>query len=70
MAIVLTIVLIAAPVGMQRYASYLEEQDWTVTATHLSTANQAARQYIKDDYDTQLPPCCWWPREGHSQRSG
>jgi len=54
MAIVLTIVLIAAPVGMQRYASYLEEQDWTVTATHLSTANQAARQYIKDNYDTLL----------------
>lgn len=54
MAIVLTIVLIAAPVGMQRYASYLEEQDWTVTATHLSTTNQAARQYIKDNYDTLL----------------
>lgn len=54
MAIVLMIVLIAAPLGMQRYASYLEEQGWTVTATHLSTANQAARQYIKDNYDTLL----------------
>lgn len=54
MAIVLTIVLIASPIGMQRYASFLEEQEWAVTATHLSTVNQAARQYIKDNYDTLL----------------
>lgn len=54
MAIVLAIVLLAAPIGMQRYARFLEEQDWTVTATHLSTVNQAARQYVKDNYDTLL----------------
>lgn len=52
MGIVLGIVLIAAPIGMQRYASFLEEQGWTVTATHLSTVNQAARKYVKDHYDT------------------
>ncbi|HDO7154532.1 TPA: shufflon system plasmid conjugative transfer pilus tip adhesin PilV [Klebsiella pneumoniae] len=54
MSIVLAIVLLAAPIGMQRYASFLEEQGWTVTATHLSTVNQAARKYVKDNYDTLL----------------
>ncbi|UJT80919.1 shufflon system plasmid conjugative transfer pilus tip adhesin PilV (plasmid) [Edwardsiella piscicida] len=54
MGIVLTLVLIAAPIGLQRYSTFLEEQGWAVTATHLSTVNQAARQYIKDNYGTLL----------------
>ncbi|PKH19399.1 shufflon system plasmid conjugative transfer pilus tip adhesin PilV [Enterobacterales bacterium CwR94] len=54
MSIVLAIVLIAAPIGMQRYASFIEEQSWTVTATHLSTASVAGRNYVRDNYDTLL----------------
>lgn len=54
MAIVLGIVLIAAPIGLERYSNYLEEQTWNATATHLSTVSQGARRYIKDNYDTLL----------------
>jgi Bacterial shufflon protein, N-terminal constant region len=54
MAMVLGIVMIATPVGMERYANYLDEQNWTITATHLGTVNQGARQYIQDNYDTLL----------------
>lgn len=54
MALVLGIVLIATPVGMERYANYLDEQNWTTTATHLGTVNQGARKYIQDNYDTLL----------------
>ncbi|MBC3215333.1 shufflon system plasmid conjugative transfer pilus tip adhesin PilV, partial [Serratia fonticola] len=54
MAIVLAIVLIAAPIGLERYSDYMEEQTWVVTATHLSTVSQGARRYVKDNYDTLL----------------
>lgn len=54
MAMVLGIVMLAAPVGMERYANYLDEQNWTTTATHLGTVNQGARKYIQDNYDTLL----------------
>ncbi|MGL5384695.1 MAG: shufflon system plasmid conjugative transfer pilus tip adhesin PilV [Serratia sp. (in: enterobacteria)] len=54
MAIVLGIVLIAAPIGLERYSDYVEEQTWVVTATHLSTVSQGARRYVKDNYDTLL----------------
>ncbi|WP_413479275.1 shufflon system plasmid conjugative transfer pilus tip adhesin PilV [Serratia proteamaculans] len=54
MAIVLGIVLIAAPIGLERYSNYIEEQTWVVTATHLSTVSQGARRYVKDNYDTLL----------------
>ncbi|CAI1952333.1 MULTISPECIES: shufflon system plasmid conjugative transfer pilus tip adhesin PilV [Serratia] len=54
MAIVLGIVLIAAPIGLERYSNYVEEQTWVVTATHLSTVSQGARRYVKDNYDTLL----------------
>ncbi|PIJ52169.1 hypothetical protein BL250_00465 [Erwinia sp. OLTSP20] len=54
MALVLGIVMLAAPVGMERYANYLDEQNWTITATHLGTVNQGARLYIQDNYDTLL----------------
>lgn len=53
-AIVLTIVLLAAPVGMERYANFIDEQSWAVTATHLGTVNQGARLYVQDNYDTLL----------------
>ncbi|MDX6041265.1 shufflon system plasmid conjugative transfer pilus tip adhesin PilV [Scandinavium lactucae] len=53
-AIVLTIVLLAAPIGMERYANFINEQSWAVTATHLGTVNQGARLYIQDNYDTLL----------------
>jgi Tfp pilus assembly major pilin PilA len=53
-AVALGIVLIASPIGMEKYSNYLDEQVWTVTATHLSTVNQGARQYVKDNYDTIL----------------
>lgn len=54
MAIVLGIVLIAAPIGLERYSNYIEEQTWVVTATHLSTVSQGARRYVKDNYDALL----------------
>lgn len=54
MAIVLAIVLIVAPIGLERYSDYMEEQTWVVTATHLSTVSQGARRYVKDNYDTLL----------------
>jgi Tfp pilus assembly major pilin PilA len=54
MAIVLAIVLIAAPIGLERYSDYMEEQTWVVTATHLSTVSQGARRYVNDNYDTLL----------------
>nr|ULG17690.1 PilV [Serratia proteamaculans]ULG17771.1 PilV [Serratia proteamaculans] len=54
MAIVLGIVLIAAPIGLERYSNYVEEQTWVITATHLSTVSQGARRYVKDNYDTLL----------------
>ncbi|CAI2156276.1 shufflon system plasmid conjugative transfer pilus tip adhesin PilV [Serratia entomophila] len=54
LAIVLGIVLIAAPIGLERYSNYIEEQTWVVTATHLSTVSQGARRYVKDNYDTLL----------------
>lgn len=54
MGLVLGIVLLATPVGMERYANYLDEQNWTTTATHLGTVNQGARKYIQDNYDTLL----------------
>ncbi|MEG9795571.1 shufflon system plasmid conjugative transfer pilus tip adhesin PilV [Serratia marcescens] len=54
MAIVLGIVLIAAPIGLERYSNYIEEQTWVVTATHLSTVSEGARRYVKDNYDTLL----------------
>ena len=54
MAMVMGIIMIAAPVGMERYANYLDEQNWTITATHLGTVNQGARKYIQDNYDTLL----------------
>ena len=54
MAIVLGIVLIAAPIGLERYSNYIEEQTWVVTATHLSTVSEGARRYVKDNYDMLL----------------
>lgn len=54
LAIVLGIVLLAAPIGLQRYSNYMEEQTWVVTATHLSTVSQGARRYVKDNYDAIL----------------
>ncbi|MGO4746431.1 shufflon system plasmid conjugative transfer pilus tip adhesin PilV [Serratia sp. AXJ-M] len=54
LAIVLGIVLIAAPIGLERYSNYIEEQTWVVTATHLSTVSQGARRYVKDNYDALL----------------
>lgn len=54
MAIVLMIVLTAAPIGVQRYASFLDEKEWAVMATHLSTVSQGATQYIRDNYNTLL----------------
>lgn len=50
----LGIVLIAAPIGLERYSNYIEEQTWVVTATHLSTVSQGARRYVKDNYDALL----------------
>ncbi|MFV8808615.1 shufflon system plasmid conjugative transfer pilus tip adhesin PilV, partial [Yersinia enterocolitica] len=52
LAIVLGIVMLAAPLGMERYSNYLEEQSWMVTAEHLSNVSQGARRYIKDNYNT------------------
>ena len=54
MAIVLGIVLIAAPIGLERYSNYVEEQTGVITATHLRTVSQGARRYVKDNYDTLL----------------
>lgn len=51
MAIVLAIVLIAAPLGFMRYADYMNERTWDVMAAHLSTVSQAGQHYIRDNHD-------------------
>lgn len=52
MAIVLAIVLLAAPLGFMRYADYMNERTWDVMATHLSTVSLAGQHYIRDNHDT------------------
>lgn len=54
LAFVLAIVLIAAPIGMQKYADYTDQRAWNVTAEHLSMVSQGSRRYIKDNYTTLL----------------
>lgn len=54
LGIVLAIVLISAPIGLEKYSNYVEEQTWRVTATHLSTVSQGARRYVNDNYATLL----------------
>ncbi|MGK2894526.1 shufflon system plasmid conjugative transfer pilus tip adhesin PilV [Klebsiella michiganensis] len=52
MSIVMAIVLIAAPLGYMRYAEYMNERIWDVTASHMDTVTQAGRHYIRDNHDT------------------
>ena len=53
-AIALAIVMIAAPIGIERYANYLDQQVWVMTGTQLTTVEQASVEYIKDNYSTIL----------------
>lgn len=52
MSIVMAIVLIAAPLGYMRYADYLNERTWDVTATHMDAVTLAAQHYVRDNYAT------------------
>lgn len=51
---VLVIVSLAALFGAEKYSEYLDEQEWRVTATHISTFNEAAKSYIADKTDELL----------------
>ncbi|MDE9456230.1 shufflon system plasmid conjugative transfer pilus tip adhesin PilV, partial [Xenorhabdus bovienii] len=46
----MAIVLLAAPIGMQKYADYTDQRTWNVTAEHLTIVSQGSRRYIKDNY--------------------
>ncbi|WP_426575570.1 shufflon system plasmid conjugative transfer pilus tip adhesin PilV (plasmid) [Xenorhabdus stockiae] len=54
LALVLAIVLLAAPIGMQKYADYTDQRAWNMTAEHHTTVSQGARRYIKDNYISLL----------------
>ncbi|EKS6645704.1 shufflon system plasmid conjugative transfer pilus tip adhesin PilV [Enterobacter hormaechei] len=49
-AMVMAIVLIAAPLGYMRYAEYMNERTWDVMALHMDTFTRAARHYVRDHY--------------------
>ncbi|MFC6377133.1 shufflon system plasmid conjugative transfer pilus tip adhesin PilV [Tatumella terrea] len=50
LSLVLALILIAAPIGYQRYSDYLQLQDWTVTARETNVISGAAERYLKDNY--------------------
>ena len=52
LSIVLAIVLIAAPIGMERYANYMDQQVWVMTGAQVTTVEQGGVKYIKDNYST------------------
>ncbi|MBC8950070.1 shufflon system plasmid conjugative transfer pilus tip adhesin PilV [Xenorhabdus sp. TS4] len=54
LAFVLAIVLIAAPIGMQKYADYTDQRAWNGTAEHINIVSQGSRRYIRDNYNTLL----------------
>lgn len=50
MSLVLSLVMLAAPIGYQRYMDYLSLQYWHTTASHMNVVKQGAELYIKDNY--------------------
>ena len=50
LSLVLALILIAAPIGYQRYSDYLQLQEWTVTAAETDRISAAAERYLKDNY--------------------
>lgn len=57
LSIVLAILLIAAPIGYQRYADFMQLKEWDVTIAQTNTFSFSAKRYVKDHYNalqTQL----------------
>lgn len=52
MSLVLSLVMLAAPIGYQRYTDYFTLQYWHTTASHMNVVKQGAELYIKDNYST------------------
>ncbi|KAA1195473.1 shufflon system plasmid conjugative transfer pilus tip adhesin PilV [Photorhabdus heterorhabditis] len=50
----LAIISLGAIYAAEKYSEYLNEKEWSVAATHASTFNEAAKQYIADNTDTIL----------------
>lgn len=50
LSLVLALILIAAPIGYQRYSDYLQLQEWMVTARQTNIFSEAAEYYLKDHY--------------------
>lgn len=51
---VLVIMAFLALWGAEKYSEFLEEQEWIVSARHISEFNEAAKHYIADHYDELL----------------
>lgn len=51
---VLVIMALLALWGTEKYSEFLEEQEWIVSARHISEFNAAAKHYIADHYDELL----------------
>jgi len=51
LSLVLAVILIAAPIGYQRYSNYLETQEWELTASQMEIISLSAKRYIKDHYN-------------------
>lgn len=50
LSLVLALILIAAPIGYQRYSDYLQLQEWNLTAQQTERYSGAASRYLKDHY--------------------
>lgn len=50
LSLVLALILIAAPIGYQRYSDYLQMQEWDITARQTDIYAEAASKYLKDHY--------------------
>lgn len=51
---VLVIMALLALWGAEKYSEFLEEQEWIISARHISEFNEAAKHYIADHYDELL----------------
>ncbi|CNI31753.1 MULTISPECIES: shufflon system plasmid conjugative transfer pilus tip adhesin PilV [Yersinia] len=50
--IVLVIIMLAAIYAYPRYTQYMEEMEWGVEASNMTTVGSAAKSYIRDNRDT------------------
>lgn len=50
LSLVLALILIAAPIGYQRYSDYLQLQEWNLTAQQTDVFSAASSKYLEDHY--------------------